>query len=144
MKNLVILSVMALSLSAGAADLLTLTRNSGFSPVPGESKTSINENGKIVRVKRIRAAVTKENLGQLSAAALQTLKDKIEEIDDNAKVIDPKPNAPRCMDAPSSSVAINKGGKVITLRESYSCHTAVVQGSKAAALISTIEKLDSK
>ncbi|MDD4975982.1 MAG: hypothetical protein PHY93_16615 [Bacteriovorax sp.] len=102
MKNLVILSIMALSLSAGAADLLTLKENSGFSPAAYSRQVSVNETGKIVRVKRVGGAATREVLGQLSANSVQSLKDQIEKIADNAKLVD--------SNAPSSSVSVNKGG----------------------------------
>jgi hypothetical protein len=143
MKILIILSVMALSLSAGAADLLTLTQGSGFSPIPSSSQVSVSENGKIIRFKRVRAAVTKETLGQLSATTVQSLKDKIEGIDDNAKLVDPNPKAPKCMDAPSSSITINKGGKEITISARSSCHTSTVEATNAYSLISIIEGLSS-
>lgn len=143
MKNLVILSIMALSLSAGAADLLTLKGNSGFSPVAFSNQVSVNETGKIIRVKRVGGTATREVLGQLSANSVQSLKDQIEGIADNAKLVDPNPKAPKCMDAPSSSISVNKGGKEITLTERASCHTSTVEDSNALALINVIMGLNS-
>ncbi|MBC7538807.1 MAG: hypothetical protein H7281_08300 [Bacteriovorax sp.] len=143
MKILVILSVIALSLTAGAADLLTYKGSSRFSPIPSSNQVSVSENGKITRVKQVRAAVTREVLGQLSANAVQSLKDQIEGIADNAKLVDPNPKAPRCMDAPSSSVSVNKGGKEITITTRNSCHTSTVEDSNAYSLISLITGLNS-
>lgn len=141
MKTLVILSAMSLSLSAGATDLITLTRSSGLSTIPTSSQVSVNENGKIIRVKRIRAVVTKETLGQLSATTVQSLKDNIEGIDDNAKLVDQNPKAPKCMNSPSATITVNKGGKEITLSTKNSCHTSTVDDAIAYSLISAIEGL---
>jgi hypothetical protein len=142
MKNLIVLSVMALSLSANAGELITLSRSSGFSPRPQSTKLTIDESGSIVRVVQTQREVTKETLGKLSANAVQSLKDKIESIDDNAKPVDPNPKAPRCMDAPSSSITVNKGGKSIVISSRASCHTSTVNDGNAVDLASLISSLD--
>ena len=142
MKNLIVLSAMALSLSASAGELITLSRSSGFSPRPQSTKLTIDESGSIVRAVRTLGDLKKENLGKLSASAIQSLKDKIEAIDDNAKLVDPNPKAPRCMDAPSTTVTINKGGKDIVISSIVSCHTSTVDDGNAVELANLISSLE--
>jgi hypothetical protein len=142
MKNLIVLSVMVLSLSASAGELITLSKSSGFSPRPQSVKVTIEESGSIVRAIHTQGNLKKETLGKLSANAVQSLKDKIESIDDNAKPVDPNPKAPRCMDAPSSSITVNKGGKNILISSRASCHTSTVNDGNAVDLASLISSLD--
>ena len=143
MKNLLVLSALLLSLSVSAADLVTLSSGSGFGPRVQSSKIIISETGAVVRTIQTQREVTKETLGKLSNSALQNLKDKIEAIEDNAKLVDPNPKAPRCMDAPSSSVAVNKGGKSIMIYSRSSCHTSTVLDYNAENIVSLIQGLDS-
>ena len=140
MKNLLVLSVMFLGLSANAgnAPLLTLKSHSGFSPRPSSSQITIFENGKIVRVIQAMREVTRETLGKLSVNSVSSIKEKIETISDNAVLVDLYPEAPKCMDAPSSSVAVNKNGKEITLKERASCHTYEVQDGEAHNLVELV------
>ncbi|MBC7712078.1 MAG: hypothetical protein H7177_01980 [Rhizobacter sp.] len=142
MKNLLILSALALSFSATASDLVTLSSGSGFGPRVQSSKLTISENGSIVRVIQTQREVTKETIGKLSANAVASLKEKIELIEDNAQLVDPNPKAPKCMDAPSSSVEVNKGGKDITISLTASCHTSAVQNYNAQDITSLIQGLD--
>lgn len=140
MKNLLILTALALSFSASAADttLLMLKRSSGFSPRPQAIHITISENGSIVRTVSTMREVTKETLGKLSVNAINSIKDKIETIDDNAVLVNPNPKAPKCMDAPSTTVAVNKGGKQITLKLRASCQTSTVDSVGADQLINLI------
>ncbi|MFA6236938.1 MAG: hypothetical protein WC635_06385 [Bacteriovorax sp.] len=145
MKSLLVLSVMALSLSANAAStaLITLTKSSGFSPRPQSVVLTISENGSVVKSVRTTKDATKETLAKLSANAVAALKDKIESIEDDAKLVDPNPKAPKCMDAPSTSVSVNKGGKEITLYVRASCHTSQVENGNADALIDLVTAFSS-
>lgn len=141
MKFLIASSFLASSLSVNAADLLTYTQHSGFSPVAFSVKVAVSEEGKITRVRTQGTKVTKENLGVLSSTAVQSLKDKVGAIDDDAKLVDSNPSAPKCMDAPSSSISVNKSGKVITLKSNALCHTSVVKSIPANDLNNVMEGL---
>lgn len=144
MKNLLIISALALSFSATAAstNLITLKKSSGFSPRPQSVQIVISDNGTIVRTISTTKDVTKETLGKLSVNVVSAIKDKIESIDDNAVLVNPNPKAPKCMDAPSSSVSVNKGGKEITIKRRASCHTSTVESYQADNLINLISAFE--
>jgi hypothetical protein len=143
MKNLLIVSAFVLSFGASAGDLLTLSTGSGFGPHVFSSKVSISETGSITRSVQSAGETKKETLGKLSTSAVQGLKDKIETIADNAKLVDPNPKAPKCMDAPSSSVSVNKGGKVITIALRANCHNSAVEDLYSSNLVDLIQGLSS-
>lgn len=140
MKSLLIMTALTISISANATStaLVTLKMNSGFSPRPQSVQLTISDDGSVVKTIHTQREVTKETFAKLSANSISSIKDKIEKIDDNAKLIDPNPKAPKCTDAPSSSVAVNKGGKEITVKTRASCHTSQVESLEAEQLIDLV------
>lgn len=145
MKILLALSIITLSLSVSAADvaLITLKKGSGFSPRPQSYQLTISETGAITKTSQSTSGTTKESLGKLSAKAILSIKDKIETISDDAKPVDPNPKAPKCMDAPSTSININKGGKEIVIFKRVACHTSVVNEGEANTLVELMTALQS-
>lgn len=82
--------------------------------------------------------------GPECANSVEGLKTKIEAIEDDAKLVDPNSKASRCMDVPSNSIVVNKGGKDITIYLRASCHTSKVENYNAediAYLIQGLAKL---
>lgn len=143
MKTSLFILIAAISSQTFAAEkLITLTRGSGFSPVPRSIELSIEDNGKIISKTTTRGTSSSLLLGTLSKTAVANLKDRIELIDDNAVATNLDANRPRCMDAPSTRVVVNKGGKEIRISAKVSCQRFEVEGtSDLTSLITGLETL---
>lgn len=142
MKSFLVLAAILLSSEAMSSEvLLKLSRGSGFSPIPTRTVVTISENGQIVVAKTVRNTTTKEVLGKLSVKAVESLKDKIEEIADDAVLVDLDAKKPRCMDAPSTEIAVTKGSKEIVIAAKRSCHRFEVEAYEASNLSKLIESV---
>lgn len=130
-----LISLLALSTQAFSAEyLVKYVRGGGFAPVAMNLEVSVLENGKVVAVNKRGTVVSKTLVATLSPAGLQNLKDKIEQVPDNTKLVDLDPNRGRCMDAPSTRVTINKGGKEIAVSSVVNCKRFAAQDSYAVEL----------
>ena len=117
-KLFFVLSFVVLSSQAMSAGvLLKLSRGSGFSPFPRSTSLVITDTGEVFKQISERRLVRKVAVAQLSPVALSTLKEKIETIADDAVLINIDAKRPRCMDAPSTSLKVNKGGKETPMGE---------------------------
>jgi hypothetical protein len=141
MKLIALFSLMTLSTFASADVLVKYTSGSGFSPVPSSVSVEISDNGKVVATTFKGQSKEKSTIATLSATAVQSLKDKIESFEDNSKLIDLDAKKPRCMDAPSSTVSINKGGKSIDISARSACHTFKVENAYTDNLTNLIQSL---
>lgn len=145
MKSLIVLATLALSASAFSSEaLLTLTRHSGFSPIPFSSVLSVYETGKVDLV-TTRGVVKKgTNLNAVSPNTVQDIRDNIDAVNAKDALVDLDANKPRCMDAPSQVYTIKKNNKEIEIGRNFSCHRVQMKSKAAAALIKTIQDIDSK
>ena len=145
MKNFLVLSIMTISFAASASDttLLSLRTAGGFTRNGFSSQIAVLENGDVVKTVTTFREATRQTVAKLSQNSVDSLKEKIAAIEDDAKLVDPNPKAPRCMDAPGTSVEVNKGGKSIKIEQRMFCHTLKVETSEADALRSLIEGLNS-
>jgi hypothetical protein len=135
-----LIALLALSSQAFSAEyLLKMTKGGGFAPIAMSKEVVVTEAGKIVATERRGTQITKTVIGSLSAAGLQILKDKIEEVPDTTKVVDLEPNRPGCMDAPSTRISINKGGKDIEIAAVRACKKFAAAGSFTAELTKVAE-----
>ncbi len=142
MKSLIVLAAIAMSSQAMSAEvLLKHTKGSGFGPFPMSTTVEVKDNGEITRTSKFQNKTEKSVVGKLSASTVQVIKDRIEMISDEAKLIDLDAKKPRCMDAPSSRVSVNKGGKEIQIAGVSNCHRLAVQESTAEALTKLVEGL---
>lgn len=143
MKNIFMATLLVLSTNAFSAEfLIKLSRIPGFSPNPTASDLTINDRGQITYRIANNKGTTTTKLGVLSDAALTKLKDKIELIADNAKLENLDANRPRCMDAPSTRILVNKGGKEITISSKVACRRSAVSGTEELAnLVVSLETL---
>lgn len=140
MKSILVLATIVMSSQAMSAEvLLNYTKGSGFSPVPTSTNVVVKGNGEIVRTSKMGNKVEKTVVGKLSTATVQIIKDRIEMISDDAKLIDLDANKPRCMDAPSSTIYANKGGKEIQIARISGCHRFAVKESAAEALTKVVD-----
>lgn len=142
MKSLMVLAAIAMSSQAMSAEvLLKHTKGSGFGPFPTLITLEVKDNGEITRTSKVQNKIEKSVVGKLSASTVQVIKDRIEMISDEAKLIDLDAKKPRCMDAPSSRVSVNKGGKEIQIAGVSNCHRLAVKESTAEALAKVVEGL---
>lgn len=137
-----LIALLALSSQAFSAEFLVKFRQGGgFAPVAMSRELLVLETGKVVSVVTRGTSVTKTTLATLSATGLQNLKDKIEQLDDNTKLVDPNPSHPGCMDAPSSSTIVNKGGKEIKVGARINCKNYKAEGAYANELAQFADSL---
>lgn len=145
MKSLLIIAALTLSSQVMSSEVLVkLHRGGGYSPLITSIVVEISEKGEITRTRTVKTTPVKKVIGKISANALQVLKDRIEIVDDNVKLIDFDAKKPRCMDAPSSSITINKGGKEIKIGGKSGCHklgTEDYSANDIANLIQSVEFL---
>lgn len=145
MKSLVTLALVLLSTNVFSSDvLLKLNRHSGFSPVPFSSVLSIRETGKVDLLTTRGTVSKKTKLETLSPNTIQEIKDNIEKLNAKDALVDLDANKPRCMDAPSQVYTAIKDGKEIEIGRNFSCHRVVMKSKAAAALVKTIQEIDSK
>ena len=143
MKSLFVLAAIVMSSQAMSAEtLLKYTKGSGFGPFPMSTTVEVKDNGEISRTHRFQNKIEKSVTGKLSAATVQIIKDRIETITDEAKLVDLDAKKPRCMDAPSTRIAVNKGGKEIQISGFSNCHRLAVQESAAEALTKVAESFE--
>jgi hypothetical protein len=147
MKTLFILTAWALSFSVNAADLalIKFSKSFVFTPNPQSLEISVLKNGTILKVVTYHydsEQNTQEILGHLSAYSLNALNYKIARISAEGKLVDPNANEPFCMDAPSSSVVIEKNGKEMTIVTHAGCHTFAVEEYQARQLADFIEAFE--
>lgn len=143
MKNLLVLSALVLSTNSFASDyLLKYNVGSGFSPIPMSSETKVLEDGKVVRTVYQGTKTTTKLAKTLSPNTIQAIKDNIEALKANAKLVDLDANKPRCMDAPSRSITANKEGKEIRVYSVSTCHKSVVKSKAAENLIQAMETIN--
>ncbi len=140
MKSLLVLATVLVSSQAMSAEvLLKFTKGSGFGPFPMSTTVEVKDNGEITRTSKFQNKTEKSVTGKLSASTVQVIKDRIEMIADDAKLVDLDAKKPRCMDAPSSRTSVNKGGKEIQIAGVSNCHRLAVEGSPAEALANVVE-----
>jgi hypothetical protein len=143
MKLFILLSVITLSTQVMSAEvLLKLQRGSGFGPVVSHSSLTITEDGQVTKMISQAGSVRKVSIGKLSANVVANLKDKIETIADNGKLINLDAQRPRCMDAPSTSLTVNKGGKEITISAWRMCQRFETKDLETKSLKSLAESFD--
>lgn len=137
-----LIALLALSTQAFSAEyLVKYVRGGGFAPVAMNLEVSVLENGKVVAVNTRGTVASKTIVATLSPAGLQNLKDQIEQLADNTKLIDQNPSHPGCMDAPSSSTVVNKGGKIIKVAARINCKNFKADGSNAQELAQFADSL---
>lgn len=140
MKSLIVFAAIAMSSQAMSAEvLLKYTKGSGFGPFPMSSTVEVKDNGEITRTSKFQNKTEKSVVGKLTASTIQNIKDKIETIADDAKLVDLDAKKPRCMDAPSTRISVIKGGKEIQIAGVSNCHRLAVQESTAEALAKAVE-----
>ncbi len=143
MKSLIILSAMVISTQVMSAEaLLKFNQNSGFGPIVSNSSLIVFEDGQVTKMISQARAVRRVTIGKLSANAVANLKDKIETIADAGKLINLDAKKPRCMDAPSTSLTVIKGGKEIKIAAWMSCQRYETQDGETSNLKSLAESFD--
>lgn len=143
MTKMILAAAFMLSASAHAAqDLVTYSRSAGFSPRPGYETVRIQEDGKVrfysqyLNRKTNKKEITDKLIAKLSSertAALKAILSKIKEDD----LKDQDANRPRCMDAPSSGIAV---GEIAIFRRE-SCHTWVNESAEAVSIKALVDGL---
>lgn len=143
MKLFFVLSFVVLSSQAMSAEvLLKLSRGSGFSPFPRSTSLVITDSGEVFKHISERRLVRKVAVAQLSPVALSTLKEKIESIADDAVLINIDAKRPPCMDAPSTSLKVNKGGKEIEIAAVRSCQRHQSEDLETEDLLALAQSFD--
>jgi len=143
MKLLILLSTIALSSEVMSAEfLLKFTQGSGFGPFVSRSDLTVAEDGTISKFISQARSVKMVKVGKLSSTAVATLKDKIETIADNGKLINLDAQKPGCMDAPSTSLIVNKGGKEITIAAWRNCQRFQTNDLETKSLSSLAQSFD--
>ncbi len=143
MKFFILLSAITLSAQVMSAEvLLKYNQGSGFGPFVSSSSLTITEDGQVTKMISQARAVRRINIGKLSANVVANLKDKIETIADNGKLINLDAQRPGCMDAPSTSLIVNKGGKEITIAAWRNCQRHQTKDLEVKSLTSLAESFD--
>lgn len=143
MKSIFVLAAIVMSSQAMSSEvLLKYTKGSGFGPFPSTKTLEVKDNGEITRTNKFQNKIEKTQVGKLSAATVQVIKDRIENVSDNAKLVDLDANKPRCMDAPSTRISVNKGGKEIQISGYSNCHRLEVQETVATEISKLVAALE--
>ncbi len=140
MKAVLLASLLTISSQAFSAEiLLKITTGSGFSPVPRSTSLVITEDGKVTQYETERKLVTKTEIAKLSTGAVENLVSKIETVQDDVKLVDIDAKKPRCMDAPSTSLVLNKGGKSIEVYAVRSCHRFFATSPEVERIVNLVK-----
>lgn len=139
MKFISLLSILVISTSAMSSELLLRYRTgSGFSPVPRSSTIQITDDGKVTLLETERKLSHKTEIATLTESSLENLKAKIETIDNSTTLIDIDASKPRCMDAPSSSLIVAKGGLEVEIYAKRSCHRYFAKDAEVEKLVNLV------
>jgi hypothetical protein len=143
MKSFLILFSIVLSSQAMSSEvLLKLSKGSGFGPIPRSSTLIVTELGQVTLLSSERRLVRKTEIAKLSKEAIESLKEKIETIDDAGILKNLDEKKPRCMDAPSTNLTVNKGGKEIVISAIRSCQRFQTSDLETNALTSLMQSFN--
>ena len=132
-----------LETSLAPAILIKMVQNAGFSPNPGSRTLYVDVTGRIINVNHTFRdnKTTTTNLGQMSAAALKNLSDKVAAIHAHATLVDEKAGEPMCTDAPSSDVVVTVNNQDVSIHRHAGCHEFSLENNEDYALTALMEGL---
>lgn len=125
-----------LETSLAPAILVKYVIGSGFSPNPTVQTLYVDQIGRVVNtVKVLRTGQIKTTvLAELTADGLKNLKEKINSIPADAKLVDANEGEPRCTDAPTSTISVRVKYQDVVVFERAGCHNLSVETSSAYEL----------
>lgn len=143
MKTFILFSAIVLSSQAMSSEvLLNFTRGSGFGPTVSRSSLVVTSDGEVTKKFTQLRLVRSNKIGKLTANAVANLKDKIETIADEGKLINLDAKRPQCADAPSSSLIVNKGGKEIVIAARRACQNHETKDLETKALLNLVQSFE--
>ncbi len=105
--------------------LLKYEQSAGFSPRPSTHTITVDKLGNVISTIHLLQGdkISTMEIAKLSAAALKNLKAQLAQVPLDVQLVDQDPNAPKCMDAPSTTVSVMSGTTEISIYNWSSCHT---------------------
>ena len=123
MKAVLLISLLVINGPATSSEvILNLTSKSNFLLNPSTKSLVVTNDGNVTGYETENKFVKKTKIAKLSVDAVENLLMRVESIQEDSKLIDIDAKKPRCMDAPSNSLVVNKGGRLIEVYAIRSCH----------------------
>lgn len=132
--------VLAGTVSPQSEVLLKYQMHVGFSPDPQTIILTIDNKGEVLsKISYMRTKkVTRLEIAQLSSKVVENLKKQVASVPEDTKLISEDPNAPICMDAPTSKIFAIVDGNEVQIYENSGCRVSKSYDGEAASLSAAV------
>lgn len=132
-----------LETSLAPSILVKMLQHPGFAPVPVLRTIYVDVTGRVISTVQVyrngMSAPKVTILAQLTQEALNNVKEIVNAIPADAKLVDLQAGEPMCTDAPSTEVVVAKNGQDVVVHNFAGCHEFSIQDYRANMLKELME-----
>lgn len=148
MKTALLVS-MLLATGASAAPVAVVKTSGGFTPTPRSTVLTLDADGTLTLTKTVgswnstEVTSTSVEVAKLNTSIVKAIVDDVAEAN-NTNVVAENPEAPECMDAPSTTYSVVKDGALVLIGKLQNCKPYSLedyQGQTAMRLLESLKTL---